>query len=733
MHYIAVLVMIVLCVLGALIELDSKTRSDFYPDPDHVVVFVVGFVLVYWFYSARFAEWSKTNAPPVGFPAGPTSHFTTRVRYHLFVLAYASLGFAALFMVYGTPQGMLTLLCEGLSVQLAACDDGYEGILPGSIQSLALGFAVALALLGVPMIEERWRSALQRAADIPSRATNLVTMLHQKFHVFAPDETAARAFLRQYNAGERPRLFMADIYTERDEGFLETYPRSALILYELSQLDVEQRRLYRCAQFAGRLDELRDQLAEVRRDIGGLHHTLDQTLGLRFSGDFSRFHYAEGSQHGKPAGADEALHAGATKDGERTAQSAAEDEKATSAQKMVKDLRKEFSEDFGDRAMGEYAITRLDNILVRIKGIDEGFAPSDEELRQFLFKRLQEISARSEAIYFDVLKIVVLMSFRSSASPHLLLEFLGFRLERGEADQTEVGPWLVIIAIGLSLATSGIFFLFYPSSAQLVLTLTLCMLGASFLGGFVVANLILGARIEARRSVTPTLSMWDRTMIWAFPTVSALFSLVVLQKFYFGPATAAMYYVTVTGCYGAYIAFTVIAEAQFRDEILRESGRPELPDVPTDPRRHWQKTHDCLAPLKMDGIAYDKSNFRWLAISSAVFASIAMIWTGVKMPLPFLLILFISSVLIPGSLVALIWMLERERLRKSTDDGPGTARPSKLLSRVGADLAYLFLVSPFVVWRAICVLLWPIWGPLTWPLRLLRRRLSLPGKSANQA
>ncbi|MDW3222778.1 MAG: hypothetical protein R8G34_07795 [Paracoccaceae bacterium] len=672
MHYFAAIVMSLLCLLGWWIDLDFSLRSDFYPESEHVFLVFVALAIIYWLYSARFADWSKYNHLPVGFPDGPTSQFTTRVRYHLFVLAYASLGVATLFIVYGTPQGALGLLCAVPELSLPVCKEGFENVGRWSLSSLSLGLAVAIALLGVPLIEERWRSALQRSADIPSRATNLFMMLLQKFEVFAPSKEIVDAFLEHYNDGKGPPLFRGDIYTKRDEGYLETYPRIAIILYRLSRFDAEKRRMFDYARFSSGLDKLYEQFHSIRSDIAGLHQTLDKTLGKRFAGDFSSFHYTQ------PANED-----------------ADADQYNSNSKIDAARLREQFGEDFGDRSRGEYAITRIDNILHNVKNVDEGFSDSDEELRRFMLGRLKEISARSTDLYYDVLKIIVLMSLRSTASPRVLLEYLGFRLERGETDQTEIAPWLVIISFALSFLITGIFYFVSPSSVWIVFVFSLCMLSACFLSGFVVANMILGATLSSRRNQTPKLTISDNVMLFVFPLISTLFSLVILQKFYPNEAMAALWYAPVAACYGTYVASTVVKEAKFRDKMVKQTEHVSLPDRPKTPREHVRETNDRLAPLRNDGIVYCKDHFRRLATVSCVFATLAMLASSTPMPDPFLITLAIAAFLVPATLVGLIWLLDRDRIRRSYDEEDRhEQRHIKLWLQ---DAMFLVLVSPVVL------------------------------------
>lgn len=675
MHYVVILVIGLLCWIGLTLDV-AEVSYTLVPESDQILPILVALVVVYWFYSARFAEWAAGNAPPTGFPAGPTRHFTTRLRYFLFVLAYASAGMLALLLIYVSPQYIFTLICQLPGDAFADCDGMVSAIDPRSIEALALGLSVAIALLGLPAIDARWRASLQRAAEIPARATNLEQTLLGNFDLFAAQKPEVEDFLTDYNgAPGGPRLFVGDLFAPRDDGYLETYPRCAYIFHRLDGMSDDTRGAVGMAGFAEALTHLRGDLDDMRKDIAGLHEMLDKTLGLRFSGEIRKIH--EGRLTEKPPPV-----------------TAPADTRAARRQAR----RIEGATDFTSRRADEYAITKLDDILKELKATDEGFSESDEVLRAFMLKQLTAISVRCKAIYADVLKIVVLMSLRVG-SPQNFLFHLGFDLTEGEADPMEVGSSLVVAVFALSLIVTGVMSLIAPDAALLILSHTVGMVGGSVFGAFVIANMIIGAQPRFRGKEAGVMRLRNCLTSLAAAMLFTALAIVILGRFYPDTRDTSFAFIPVTGLYGLYIAMAVFREKDYSDLTAPGQYSSAVPPLPSQ--------RDLIAGRASPpegGVSHRRHDFVLLCAATAVVSFICSVTAGLPLPDPTGVIVFCASLVVPGSLIGVIWLLDRERNRRSVEDG---ARGT-VANAIG-DVWFLLLCA------------------LSAPLRLIAGVLRLPG------
>ncbi|WP_152612018.1 hypothetical protein [Ruegeria sp. ANG-S4] len=700
MHYLLVIVMFILCAIGLSFDVPTL-RYDFALHTETMLPLIVAVGVIYWFYSARFAEWSADSGPPVGFPARPTSHYTTRLRYHLFVLAYCSMGLIALLVIYAAPQNIMAIVCKIPGSVIPECEQSLESISKQSIEALVLGLSIAIALLNLPSFDARWRSTLQRAADIPSRATNLVGMLHDRFDLFAADPERVRNFIVQYNAQQgAPRLFLGDFYAPSDEGYLETYPRCEYILFELSNLDEDTRRSVRMSDFSSKIKELGIQLSDVRQDVVGLHRTLGETLGRRFAGDFAKIHDSEDPDNIETPDLD-----------------------GKSGPKVERErIRRKNSRNFEGRLSEEFAITKLDNILEDVElSDDDGQSANDEVLRDFMLKRLGEISEKSQAVYADLLKIVVLMSLRSTASPQWFLEHLGFELSRGEADQTEVAPWLVMMVFILVILVTMAFGVVDPSNMIVTFSFSLGMLGTSVFGGFLVASLIADSYTDFKsRTVQPDIPIMNLCWFFMMPMLSSLLSVIVVGQFYPIEAKTAQFFTPVAGWLGLYVAVTTYRERLNLQSTSNEVEEPELDsaslEVRTEPADlKSTRTGRVPSPLptrpplnellensrlmKVSGISYHPRDWRWLIWGAFVLTLGGAISSGLPFPTYFIITLFLGGYLVPLLLFWTNWLIDREIRRRSLDDRmAGQDWEYRTNSSVWLDLRYLLVVRTPLRW-----------------------------------
>lgn len=674
MHYVVIFVIGLLCWIGLSLDV-TEVSYQLVGESDQILPILVAFGIVLWFYSARFAEWAAGNTPPAGFPTGPTSHFTTRLRYMLFVLAYAGAGMLALLLIYVAPQYIFALLCQIPGNAFTECETAIGNVNPRSIEALALGLSVAIALLGLPAIDARWRASLQRAAQIPARATSLEQTLLSNFDLFSAERDEIDRFLADYNgAPGGPRLFNGDLYAPRDDGYLESYPRCEFIFHRLDGLSDETRRTVGIAEFAETLTKLRAELAGIRKDVAGLHEMLDKTLGRRFAGEIRQVH--QGTEIGSAARA--IAEAGDPPPESRVAQRQAR--------------RYEGASDFAGRRSDEYAITKLDDILKALKATDEAFDESDEVLRGFMLKQLSDISARSKAVYSDVLKIIVLMSLRVG-SPQNFLFHLGFDLTEGEADPMEVGSSLVVGVFVLSLLVTAVLSWIAPQDAMLILTHTLGMVGGAVFGAFVIANMIIGAEPLFRRKGAGVMRL--RNCLTSF--VGAVFftalAVVLLGQFYPGTQALSLSFAPVTGLYGLYIAMAVFRERDFSDTRQPGQPAPSLPQLPS--------LRDLVlgrADPPEGGVSHKRYDFALFAIAAATLCFGCVVWANMTLPRPGLWIVLCAAVVVPGVLTSVIWLLDRERNRRGAAEGRrGT------LSDILDDIRFLLVCAlaglpRFVVW-----------------------------------
>ncbi|MEM8957009.1 MAG: hypothetical protein AAGC86_04255 [Pseudomonadota bacterium] len=676
MHYVVIFVIGLLTWIGLSLDV-SEVSYQLVGESDQILPITVAFGIVLWFYSARFAEWAAGNTPPAGFPAGPTSHFTTRLRYVLFVLAYAGAGMLALLLIYAAPQYIFALLCQIPGNAFTECETAIGNVNPRSIEALALGLSVAIALLGLPAIDARWRASLQRAAQIPARATSLEQTLVSNFDLFSADRDEIERFLADYNgAPGGPRLFLGDLYAPRDDGYLESYPRCEFIFHRLDGLSDETRRTVGMAEFAETLNKLRAEMAGIRKDVAGLHEMLDKTLGRRFAGEIRQIH--QGSEIAP------APDARAVQDNDGLPP------ESRAAQRQAR--RHAGASDFRGRRSDEYAITKLDDILKGLKATDEAFDESDEVLRGFMLKQLSDISTRSKAVYADVLKIIVLMSLRVG-SPQNFLYHLGFDLTEGEADPMEVGSSLVVGVFVLSLLVTAVLSYIAPQDAMLILSHTLGMVGGAVFGAFVIANMIIGAEPLFRRKGAGVMRL--RNCLTSF--VGAVFftalAVVLLGQFYPGTQALSLSFAPVSGLYGLYIAMAVFREKDFSD--TRQAGQP-FPPLPALP-----SLRDLVlgrADPPEGGVSHKRYDFALFAIAAAVLSFACVVWANMTLPRPGLWIVLCAAVVVPGVLTDVIWLLDRERNRRAAADGHrGT------LSDILEDIRFLLvcaLAGPprFLVW-----------------------------------
>ncbi|QIE56073.1 hypothetical protein G5B40_11775 [Pikeienuella piscinae] len=486
------------------------------------LIVVLALALVFFFYRLKFADWADPARKPLGFPARPTRHFTTWIQYQMWAAIYALTGAFIVFLVYSTPSEVIGLL-QALQakfianeVSSALGEGAMEGAIPRyTLEALLLGVAVAMAFLGFPQVEPRWRAMLQRAAFIPTRATSLVDTFREDFSRFSPGTDEIERFIDAQNTRpESRRLYAADFeQNNRDDGYLEIYPRLEFILWKFRELSADRR-----VELG--IDVFRDDLARIERDmdpvrasIRGIGQAIDSVYGARFPGEIANLHDEHGFERGGDDGA---------------------------------------------------AVILYDDILRNVLKSWIGGQPRHEDkvLTDHMLRNIKDVRTRCDLLLEQLMQIVVMMALRN-ISPGRFLEELGFgdQIAARERIGADVLPWLILsvsfvsIPIAVLLGAAGEW-AGRPVDQFQVVVFSIVMQSPAIVTAFLMANLIttqsgFGIRGSGRAKY------WTFDVLVCFVSAVAMVVVFVSLLPRLGDEfdrPAALSYVQAPAVYGTYVA-----------------------------------------------------------------------------------------------------------------------------------------------------------------------------------
>lgn len=479
------------------------------------VIIAHGVVLM--IYVLKFTNWAHDDLKPVGFPPRPTRQFTTWVQYWMWASLYAGSGVLLVYLFYSTPSEMIRFIkAFGLEAQLGEVLL-VDGLVNFSLEALIMGVAIAVGFLGFPGIEPRWRMMLQRAALIPSRATNAVERFKGDFKGFQPSKEDVDAFVTHFRGvNDAPELFQADFtHNDQDEGYLEIYPRMEFTLWKLRSLRRHGWTSDGIQQFAADLKRIEGDVAKVRVQILNVTRTVTTVYGERLAQQLNELHEAKG---------------------------------------------------FPGQERPADSVILLDNILSSLSSewLGAPLDPRDKVIIETLEKNLHAIRDRCDEIMGQLLQIVVLVSLRSM-HPDRTLRNIGFGGDLGR--QARVGwdliPWMilsivissVIVALIIGMAVEA----FKPDAENndmRVVVYNTAMLFSAILGGYLIATLITWQRgFEVNRPLNS--GQWTSNTVLCFAGATASVVLVVALVRLMGPGLStdgAIYYIHIPGLFGAYVA-----------------------------------------------------------------------------------------------------------------------------------------------------------------------------------
>lgn len=479
-------------------------------------VLIAGSIIVFLIYWAKFAEWADEKIKPRGFPLRPTRHFTTWLQYQIWAGIYAMVGVLIVWSIYLYPS--ITSLFEALPLPESWArslrrDMLQEPIDPQSTTSAVLGVALAVAAMGLPKAEPYLRSALQRAALIPVRATSLTRALTDDFSRFVPEPADVGRFLDDQNIKDgSPHLFPEDFDPRlRDEHALEIYPRIEFILWRLSMLSPNEQITFGIDQFEKDLREIEIQVTDIRKSIKGFGQTLERLYSDRFPGEIEALHEELGYDRGPD---------------------------------------------------DESSVLLYDNILREI-GKWSG-RPSEEEkvVTTYMNESLAELRGKCEPVLDALLQILVLMSLRSRFDkPEKLLALVGFGSHEAarQADSWDRLLWLNLTVVIGSVAVALVYSLALPNTNDwLIATQVFGMLFPAILGGHFIAHLILYDEVgfgESARNPQGSIQQYAMSFVTSWSLV--IIGLALLQGIDDGYSPAANFYAQVPALIGAYSAVVV--------------------------------------------------------------------------------------------------------------------------------------------------------------------------------
>lgn len=266
---------------------------------------VIGGILVFIFYWAKFGQWHGEEGAPPGFKPQPTRHFTTWLRYSSWACFYASImvGFYLLIVLFPMVFLMIIRLLAGIQINgdLSTSQDLLNSLQraillnDGSLNSAALAPYAVIVLILVwagtfKKLERKARGKLQESALIPNEAQGLIykleeieTALNKKAEtddnlhdkaVFTPNNKLIEKII-----GTVASLISTEEFKQADnEDYLAEYCRCLYFLESLKNLRAESGSSEIWQIYGDDLEDVEQQLEEIKDNLNEHREELVQAL-----------------------------------------------------------------------------------------------------------------------------------------------------------------------------------------------------------------------------------------------------------------------------------------------------------------------------------------------------------------------------------------------------------------------------------------------------------------------
>jgi hypothetical protein len=505
---------------------------------------VLGVVVVA--YAMRFARWVDSKHMPEGFPPESTLSFTTRLNYAMGWILYVGTGAAVVLICFFGPSLARTLICSAdMAVpflDLCLGPDLETAVIRGfpdtllvpaqSVTALGLGLFLALALLGIPKLEESWRRTAHTVALIPNRAETLKDVLSSNFGRFRIEDGHDDAFLAHHNPQE-PGYATTTLYKEefaqnlRDEGFLEVYPRLEFYLWRIDTLSGKRRSRYGLSRFTGEKGEIaqiRETLVALRAAIARSERTVLRIYGEDFADVIAEVHREKGIDWapGAPLG-----------------------------------------------------VTVLDNILDRIKRLDPARADHYQTaLADYLLETVKDLAIRCRDLNERMIRIIVLLSLYGTNSPRKRLRWWGLQGNIDKLD-TEIVPRFLLVLLVAALTVTGLIWFFAPHwPVNIVAMHAAAMPAAACIGAYCMAATRSHDHHDSENDATPVdpappsaqnrraASDWQVLFLLLAGVMASFIAVSLLPTGSRAPGqiSPAAVYTPAIAIYGAYIAYVFLRQ-----------------------------------------------------------------------------------------------------------------------------------------------------------------------------